>query len=62
MRIILSGPNSGLGLDSPEGKFQLGLLVASDAELADALNELLEVDFAVPVRVENLYHSLQRRD
>ena len=54
-KLSFSKPSPG----SPEGKFKLGLLVAADAELADALDELLEVDLPVSVGVENLYHSLQ---
>ena len=43
-----------------EGEPELGLLVPLDAELADALDELLEVDLAVPVLVEDVNHPLHQ--
>ena len=49
------------GLKLPECESELGLFVAFDAELADALNELLEVDFTVAVSVKNFDYSLEER-
>ena len=46
--------------DSLEGKSELRGLVPLDAELADALDELLEVDLPVPVLVEDVYHPLHQ--
>ena len=45
-------------MELPEGKFEFWLFVSSDAELTDALDELLEVDLAVAVLVKDFYHPL----
>ena len=44
-----------------EGELELGHFVSLDAELADALDELLEVHLAVTVFVENLDDPLDER-
>jgi hypothetical protein len=48
--------------NQPESKFELGLFVSPDAELADALNELLEVHLPVPILVEDLDHPLKAKE
>lgn len=47
--------------NSLKGESKFGLFVTPDAELADALNELLEIDLPVAVLVEDVYHSLEIR-
>ena len=44
-----------------KGESKFGLFVTTDAELADALNELLKIDLPVAVLVEDVYHSLKSR-
>ena len=44
-----------------ERTFEFGLLVAFDAELGDSFDEFFEVDFAVPVLIEQVNDSLHQR-